>query len=73
MMPSGHDIYKFVRSARKYGYIQSVERTMLEEVNDKIYVTKKMNDTKYQQDRIVVKYTLSLSMVINQPRNRLRD
>jgi site-specific DNA recombinase len=56
VLPSGNDIYQFVRAARRYGYIQAIERPMLDEVVDKIYITKKVNETNYQQDRIVVKY-----------------
>ena len=54
--PSGNDIYQFIRAARRHGYIQNIEKPLLEEVVDKIYVTRKMNDTIYQQDRILVKY-----------------
>jgi hypothetical protein len=56
VMPSGGDIYQFIRAARRYGYIQSIERSMLDELVEKIYITRKMNDTSYQQDRVLVKY-----------------
>ena len=55
-IPSGNDIYQFVRAARRYGYIQSIEKPVLDEIVDRIYITQKMNDTNYQQNRIIVKY-----------------
>lgn len=55
-IPSGMDIYQFVRAARRYGYIHSIEKPVLDDVVDKIYITKKMNETNYQQDRVLVKY-----------------
>jgi hypothetical protein len=56
VIPTGKDIDQFVRAARRYGYIDRVERHLLDEIVDKIYITRKMNDTNYQQDRITVKY-----------------
>lgn len=56
VMPSGCDIEQFIHLARRYGYIDSIERGALEELVEKIYITKKMTDSSFQQDRIVVKY-----------------
>jgi len=56
VLPSGHDVYQFVRAARRFGYISDIERPVLDEVVEKIYVTSKMNNTNYQQNRIIVKY-----------------
>ena len=55
VLPSGNDIYQFVRTARRFGYIERIEWEVLDEMIDKIYITRKMNETQYQQDRISVK------------------
>ena len=56
VLPSGYDVYQFVCAARRFGYISDIERPVLDEVIEKIYITKKMNETIYQQDRVLVKY-----------------
>ena len=56
VLPSDHDVYQFVRLARKFGYISDIERSVLDKIVEKIYFTRKMNNTNYQQDRIIVKY-----------------
>jgi hypothetical protein len=56
VIPSGRDLYQFIRIVRRYGYIQSIEQAVVDELVDRIYITKKMNHTNNQQDRILVKY-----------------
>lgn len=56
IMPSGSEIEKFVHLARRFGYIEKIECSILEEIVDKIYITKKMNAKKPQQNRIAIKY-----------------
>ena len=56
VIPSVSDLYQFVRVARRYGYVQVIERPVVDDLIDRIYITKKMNLTNNQQDRILVKY-----------------
>jgi hypothetical protein len=56
IIPSDDDIWKFIRSARRYGYLKEIDRGVLEELIDKIYVS--ANDYSYcfQGQRITIKF-----------------
>ncbi len=50
VVPSGSDLYQFIRIARRYGYVQAIEQPVVDDLVDRIYITKKMNHTNNQQD-----------------------
>lgn len=50
------DIWQFIHAARRFGYIKEIDREVLEELIDKIYVSKKDTDSWFQQDRIIIKF-----------------
>ena len=54
--PTLGDMACFIQKARKFGYINEIERNAIEELIDKVYISRKINDTRFQQDRITVKY-----------------
>lgn len=50
------DIWKFIRKARRFGYIKEIDREVLEELVDKIYISKKDTSSCFQQNRITIKF-----------------
>ncbi|HEX3038635.1 MAG TPA: recombinase family protein [Oscillospiraceae bacterium] len=56
VIPSDKDIWRFIKAARRFGYLKKIDREALEELVDKIYIAKKENVSRSQQQRITIKF-----------------
>lgn len=54
--PSYEEIMKFIYAARRYGYIKEIDRIVLDSLVEKIYISRKIDDSQWQAVRIKVKY-----------------
>lgn len=53
---SADDIREFICTARRFGYITEIDREVLENLIDKIYVSKKETSSWFQQECITIKF-----------------
>lgn len=56
VIPSDEDIWRFIKAARRFGYLKKIDREALEELVDKVYISKKENSSRLQQQRITIKF-----------------
>ena len=56
VVPSDEDIWCFIKAARRFGYLKTIDPDVLEELIDKVYISKKENTSHLQQQRITIKF-----------------
>ena len=55
-LASDEDIWNFIKAARRFGYLKTIDLDVLEELIDKVYISKKENTSRLQQQRITIKF-----------------